>query len=72
MLDDSDGRWMQTLLTFLLLVFIVADDLGIEQVVVWIRGQISDLSMKSQTLKNPKVWRAREMYEIYNSGDTLW
>lgn len=34
MLDDSDGRWMQTLLTFLLLVFIVADDLGIEQVVV--------------------------------------
>lgn len=34
MLDDSDGRWMQTLLTFLLLVFIVADDLGIQQVVV--------------------------------------
>ena len=34
MLDDSDGRWMQTLLTFLLLVFIVVDDLGIQQVVV--------------------------------------
>ena len=29
MLDDNYGRWMQTLLTFLLLAFIVVDDLGI-------------------------------------------